>query len=190
VERKRNKLTSSNTVIPYCRINPQVDYDRDYDWGQWNLAAKRRILMERPSGSAVFPNDLVAPYYVEHQQNTTNSAATLISSLASRNTQSDQSTVTDQMRVEGWDEMEEGSSGSLFHSLTELNYEANIDFESLDVGDGVTRNDGVLQSAVQRSSKSKPNNTVQGGTGILAATLSEEPQCEAEKVGSYSVNVK
>jgi hypothetical protein len=67
--------------------------------------------LERPSGSAVFQTTWLQHHYVEHQQNKQIVQHTN-SSLASRNTQSDQSTVTDQMRVEGWDEMEEGSSGS------------------------------------------------------------------------------
>jgi hypothetical protein len=52
------------------------------------------------------------------------------------------------MRVEAGMKWKEGSSGSLFLQA-ELNYEANIDFW-IDVGTG-DKDDGVLQSAVQRS---------------------------------------
>jgi hypothetical protein len=95
VERQRKNISASNTVIPSCRQNQQVDHDLDYDWGHWNLAAKRRNLMELPSGSASIPNNLVAaPYYVEHQQTMTSSAATLIALWPSFN----QSTVADELR--------------------------------------------------------------------------------------------
>jgi hypothetical protein len=54
-----------------------VDYDKDTDWNEWNMAAKRRILMEATTISST----RMAPYFVE--QNMAGSAATYVSSLAS-----------------------------------------------------------------------------------------------------------
>jgi hypothetical protein len=68
------------TLNHYCFTYQKVYYDQDRDWSQWNMAAKRRILMEATTiTSAPMP-----PYFVE--QNMTGSAATHVSSLESNMT--------------------------------------------------------------------------------------------------------
>jgi hypothetical protein len=157
-----------------------VDYDQDYEWAQWNLAAKRRILIERPTGNAAVPGTLIAPYYVEHQQRTSNSAATLISSLASRNTHSDQSTVENGTAL-GDVDMEESSSDSLFHSLTKMNRQKNTDFDSLAWGDKRSMNAGGLEGVMRRN-KSDHGGTVHRVEGLSPPKQKRNDGGKAEKV--------
>ena len=39
-------------------FNKQVSYDNDNEWGEWNMSAKRRILMETNNGPTG------APYFI------------------------------------------------------------------------------------------------------------------------------
>ena len=58
-------------------IEKQVNYDDDNDWSQWNMAAKRRILMDSTT------TQTSAPYFIS--QNIMGGSATRVSSLASTN---------------------------------------------------------------------------------------------------------
>jgi hypothetical protein len=60
-----------------------VDYNKDYDWNQWNMCAKRRILMEANHHTT----PPMAPFFVEHESMGSD-AATWVSSLASKTTDS------------------------------------------------------------------------------------------------------
>jgi hypothetical protein len=64
-------------MTPVLDFDKQVNYDNDNDWGQWNMAAKRRILMD----STTTPTS--APYFIN--PNIMGGSATRVSSLVSTN---------------------------------------------------------------------------------------------------------
>jgi hypothetical protein len=64
-------------MTPVLDLDKQVNYDNDNDWSQWNMAAKRRILMD----STTTPTS--APYFIN--PNIMGGSATRVSSLASTN---------------------------------------------------------------------------------------------------------
>jgi hypothetical protein len=64
-------------MMPALDFDKQVNYDNDNDWGQWNMAAKRRILMD------CTPTPTSAPYFIN--PNIMGGSATRVSSLASTN---------------------------------------------------------------------------------------------------------
>jgi hypothetical protein len=64
-------------LTPVLDFDIQVNYDNDNDWSQWNMAAKRRILMD----STTTPTS--APYFIN--PNIIGGSATCVSSLASTN---------------------------------------------------------------------------------------------------------